>query len=106
MGSPAASGKEDERPQIQVQVPPFWMGKYEITWSQYKPFMELYEVMKKFESKQIRVVTDANLVDAITIPTKLYDPSFTFEKGENPASAGRDHDAVCRQAVHQVAEPH
>jgi formylglycine-generating enzyme required for sulfatase activity len=67
-----------------VQVAPFWMGKYEITWSQYKPFMELYEVLKKFESKQIRTVTDANRVDAITVPTKLYEPTFTFEKGENP----------------------
>jgi sulfatase modifying factor 1 len=84
MGSPASSGKEDERPQIQVQVAPFWMGQYEITWSQYKPFMALYEPMKQFESKQLRKVTDANRVDAITIPTKLYDPTFTFEKGENP----------------------
>ncbi len=84
MGSPASAGKADECPQVRVQVEPFWIGKYEITWSQYKPFMELYEIMKQFEAKQVRVVTDANRVDAITIPTKLYDPTFTFEKGENP----------------------
>jgi sulfatase modifying factor 1 len=29
-------------------------------------------------------VTDANRIDAITAPSKLYDPSFTFASGEDP----------------------
>jgi formylglycine-generating enzyme required for sulfatase activity len=76
--------KEDEGPQIKVQVEPFWMGKHEISWAQYKPYMEMYEVFKNFETQDKRPITDANKADAITAPTRLYDPSFTFEKGENP----------------------
>jgi formylglycine-generating enzyme required for sulfatase activity len=86
MGSPESETgrRPDEGPQIKVQVEPFWMGKHEITWAQYKPFMELYEVFKGFESQSLRKVTDVNKADAITAPTRLYDPTFTFEKGENP----------------------
>jgi formylglycine-generating enzyme required for sulfatase activity len=84
LGSPAGKGKDDERPQVQIEVEPFWMGKYEITWSQYMPFMDMYEVFKRFQSQSVRVVNQGNLVDAITAPTKLYEPSFTFEKGDNP----------------------
>jgi len=41
MGSPAdEDGRdEDEGPQHRVEVAPFWMGKYETTWDQYKSFM-------------------------------------------------------------------
>ena len=42
MGSPAAEpGREDdEGPQHQVRVGAFWMSQCEITWGQYRPFME------------------------------------------------------------------
>ena len=85
-GSPAAEAgrKADEGPTRVVEVEPFWIGKYEITWSQYKPFMEMYEVFKEFESRKVRPVNDSNRADAITAPTRLYDPTFTFEKGEKP----------------------
>lgn len=86
VGSPESEADRDatEGPQFEVTVQPFWMGKYEITWSEYKKFMDLYSVFKTFESKKIRPVTAANKVDAITAPTELYDPSFTFEFGEEP----------------------
>src|SRR5690606_30143891 len=63
---------------------PFWMAEHETTWAQYKPYMDLYNIFKKFQSKSIRLVTDDNRVDAITAPTPLYEPSFTFEYGEDP----------------------
>jgi formylglycine-generating enzyme len=72
----------DEGPQVRVKIEPFWMAKHEVTWIEYKQFMSLYEHFKVFESKQIRQVTDANRIDAITTPTELYDSSFTFENGE------------------------
>jgi formylglycine-generating enzyme required for sulfatase activity len=86
MGSPVseAGHQPSEAPQFEVQLQPFWMGKYEVTWAEYKEYMGLYGVFKEFESQSIREVTDDNRVDAITAPTELYDPSFTFKKGENP----------------------
>jgi formylglycine-generating enzyme required for sulfatase activity len=44
----------------------------------------LYRHLKEFESQRIRLVTDANRVDAVTAPTPLYEPDFTFEYGEDP----------------------
>lgn len=84
MGSPAdESGRsEDEGPQIRVIADPMWVAKREITWEQYKPYMYLYGIFKEFESRGERKVTDGNRVDAITAPTELYDPTFTFEYGE------------------------
>jgi formylglycine-generating enzyme required for sulfatase activity len=86
LGSPSTeTGREDaEGPQITLTIKPFWMGRYEVTWSEYKEFMKLYSVFKDFEAKDIRPVNDDNKVDAITAPTELYDPSFTFELGEEP----------------------
>ncbi len=86
LGSPdsEANRQDDEVPQVEVTVEPFWMGRYEVTWSEYKYFMSLYSVFKNFESKKIRPVNDETKVDAVTAPTELYDPSFTFELGEDP----------------------
>ncbi len=86
LGSPASETdrKEDEGPQVEVTVKPFWMGRHEVTWSEYKYFMNLYSVFKEFESQKVRLVNDETRVDVITAPTELYDPSFTFELGEDP----------------------
>ena len=73
---------EDETPQYQAQLDPFWIGKYEVTWQEYKYFMEMYDVFKDFASRGLRAVNDENRADAITAPTPLYDPSFTFVIGE------------------------
>jgi formylglycine-generating enzyme required for sulfatase activity len=61
-----------------------WVAKKEVTWAQYKEFMQLYGIFKEFESLGQRKVTDENMVDAITAPTELYDPTFTYEYGEEP----------------------
>ncbi|MCH1493965.1 MAG: formylglycine-generating enzyme family protein [Rubripirellula sp.] len=84
MGSPAdeAGRAEDEGPQVKVIAEPMWVGMREITWAQYKPYMYLYGIFKEFESKGERKVTEENRIDAITAPTELYDPTFTFEYGE------------------------
>src|SRR5262249_54372205 len=41
MGSPDSekSRKSDEGPVHEVEVAPFWMGKYEVTWDEYEVFM-------------------------------------------------------------------
>lgn len=84
MGSPAAeAGREDvEGPQRKFTVEPAWVARCEVTWGEYKRFMSLYEVFKTFEQRGIRKVNEDNEVDAITTPTNLYEPEFTFEYGE------------------------
>lgn len=86
LGSPAgeAERSEDEGPQAEVELPPFWIAKTELTWSEYKLFMSLYQIFKKLQSNGIRRVTDENRVDAITVPTPLYESEHTFEFGEDP----------------------
>ncbi|MFK8113735.1 MAG: formylglycine-generating enzyme family protein [Rubripirellula sp.] len=85
MGSPEteANRSDDEGPQFEVVVDPIWVAQRETNWAQYKEYMKLYLIFKDFESKGERSVSDDNLVDAITAPTELYDPSFTFEYGED-----------------------
>lgn len=88
-GSPddAAEHRDDEGPQVEVVVDPMWVAKTEITWAQYQEFMNLYGIFKEFEAKRERTINDANRVDAITAPTVLYDPTFTYEYGEEPLQA-------------------
>jgi formylglycine-generating enzyme required for sulfatase activity len=107
MGSPAseADRNEDEGPQVRVKVEPFWMGKCEVGWGEYKSFMAMYDVFKKLQmlsSNQNDGGADAkneellNIirqhawngdaekewdVDAVTAPTPLYDSSFTYGVG-------------------------
>ena len=44
----------------------------------------LYDAFKGFQIQGERTVTDENKFDAITAPTKLYEPEHTFEYGERP----------------------
>jgi formylglycine-generating enzyme required for sulfatase activity len=60
------------------------MGKHEVTWREYRHFMRMYDLFKGLESRGQRVVNADNRGDAVTAPTPLYDPSFTFILGENP----------------------
>jgi len=86
LGSPEseADRRDDEGPQVKVTVDPMWVAKTEVTWGLYKEFMSLYGIFKEFESTGKRPVNDSNRVDAITAPTELYDPTFTYEYGEEP----------------------
>ncbi len=86
MGSPADEvGREsDEGPQRKIKVEPFWMGKTEVTWGEYKTFMGLYSIFKGFVSSGLHKIDDQNRVDAITVPTPLYEPSHTYEFGDDP----------------------
>jgi formylglycine-generating enzyme required for sulfatase activity len=112
MGSPPdeAERNEDEGPQARIKVAPFWMGKHEVTWGEYKSFMAMYDVFKKLQmlstnrgangaagdggsEDQWRIVQqhawhgDAEKewdVDAVTAPTPLYDSTFTYGVDGDP----------------------
>jgi len=88
MGSPGSEKgrKPAEGPQFEVRVEPFWMGKYPVTWAEYRQFMRLADLFRGFETMQppLRPVTKDRLADAVTAPSNLYDPTFTFRKGQKP----------------------
>ncbi len=86
MGSPETESDRnpDEGPQIDVVVDPMWVARTETNWAQYQEYMNLYSLFKDFESRGERAITDDNKVDAITAPTPLYEPTFTYEYGEEP----------------------
>ena len=85
MGSPEDESlrNEDEGPRIKVEIAPFWMGKYEITWDQYEEFLDKNKIRPSISAD---VPTNPE-VDAISRPSPPYeDPSFGMGKtGGYPA---------------------
>ena len=75
---------QDESPVYSVQIEPFWMAKTELTWAEYKTFLKTYDIFKRLSRQGIRKVSGLDQVDAITVPTPLYEPSFTYKYGEDP----------------------
>jgi formylglycine-generating enzyme required for sulfatase activity len=51
LGSPASEAErgEDEGPLVRVKVEPFWIGKTEVTWGEYRAFMAMYDAFKKMQ---------------------------------------------------------
>jgi len=84
----SADGEEgrtaDEGPAFEVRVEPFWMGQHEVTWAEYKRYMATCNIFMAMQSAGIRPVTEANVADAVTAPSNLYDPTTTFTNGEDP----------------------
>ena len=72
MGSPKSEQGHfgDEGPQHQVEIAPFWMGKFEITWDLYELF-----VAREIDSKRPQQVEGEEVyidVDAVTGATQPY----------------------------------
>ena len=86
LGSPAnePGRAPTEGPQVEIEVEPFWMSTYEVTWSEYKQYMAMYQVFKKLAAAKLQPVTAANKGQIVTAPSSLYDPTFTFKLGDNP----------------------
>jgi len=86
MGSPedAEMSYEDEQPQIEITVTPFWMAKTETTWAQFDLYTDLHDVFKSFQRTKTRKVTEENKADAITVASTLYDSSYTYYNGDGP----------------------
>lgn len=66
------------------ELGPYWIGRTEVTWAEYRQYMNLCTVFERFNDAGVRQVTDDNRIDAITAPSKLYEPGFTFDSGEEP----------------------
>jgi len=86
MGSPKSEANrgENEGPQFEVEIKPFWIGQYEVTWSEYKSYMAMHDIFKGFETHKLRPLSDEKSPLVISAPSNLYDTSFTYRNGEEP----------------------
>lgn len=88
MGTPESEPghQKDESPQRKVKVDPFWMGKLEVTWDEYRLFM--------FSNMAKEDVNKDEVVDAISRPTRPY-VEMSFGMGLNgfPAISMTQHAA-------------
>jgi formylglycine-generating enzyme required for sulfatase activity len=78
--------RKDESPQRKVKVDPFWMGKHEVTWDEYRLFM--------FSQMAREDVNKDGVVDAISRPTRPYvEMSFGMGIDGYPAISMTQHAA-------------
>jgi formylglycine-generating enzyme required for sulfatase activity len=87
MGSPAAEPerKDDEGPQHEVKIEPFWMGKCEVTWNEYEIWMFSLDIQRR-ELNKVAATDSEKAADAVTRPTKPYtDMTFGMGKEGFPA---------------------
>ena len=83
MGSPAdeEGRNDDEGPQRQVEVAPFWMGATEVTWDEYDVFSFRRDEQRRKLAAISPTAFDAK-ADAVTRPTKPY-TDMTFDMGHD-----------------------
>lgn len=96
MGSPEseAERKANEGPQRKVSVDPFWMGKYEVTWDEYEPFMVTKVDRRKDGSRLDFEPAIHSDVDAVSGPTAPYiEMSFGMGQKGYPAISMTQHAA-------------
>jgi formylglycine-generating enzyme required for sulfatase activity len=95
MGSPdgESSRKDDEGPQHEIEIKPFWMGKCEVTWDEYEIWMFEIDIQRRKLNK-VEPTEREKQADAVTRPTKPY-TDMTFGMGEEgfPAICMTQHAA-------------
>jgi formylglycine-generating enzyme required for sulfatase activity len=89
MGSPdkEPNRKDDEGPQHKVRIEPFWMGKHEVTWTEY----DIWSFNLDIQRRKVNGIDATNLdklADGITRPTKPY-TDMTFDMGHD------NYPAIC-----------
>ncbi len=97
MGSPAdeAGRKDDEGPQREVAISPFWMSKFEITWDVYDVWASDLDLFIREQTK-VKPNKRDTLADAFQVsqPTKPYmDMSFGMGTRGYPAICMTQHAA-------------
>ena len=93
MGSPASEAhrNDDEGPQHEVKIEPFWMEQCEVTWDQYELFMYPEETKEAAPSEGVTNYTSP-LADAVSRPSKPYvEMSFGMGKSGYPAISMTQH---------------
>ncbi len=84
----------DERPGHYVKVDPFWMGKFEITWDLFEPFM-ISGVRRDNKGQRLQFSLDnTTMPDVVSAPTSPYtEMSFGMGRGGFPAVCMTHHAA-------------
>lgn len=96
MGSPEseANREEDEGPQVEVTVAPFWMGRFEVTWDEYEPYMITQVDRYKWGARTDYDPAEHTIVDAVSQPTAPYtEMSFGMGQKGYPAISMTQHAA-------------
>ena len=96
MGSPASEPKraDDEGPQVKVTLAPFWIGKFEVTWDEYEPYMITQVDRAKNGARKDYNPQTHGLVDAVSQPTQPYvEMSFGMGQKGYPAISMTQHGA-------------
>jgi formylglycine-generating enzyme required for sulfatase activity len=87
MGSPAGEDgrNDDEGPQHEIEIEPFWMGKCEVTWNEYEVWTFSLDIQRRELAKIVPTELEKK-ADAVTRPTKPYtDMTFGMGKEGFPA---------------------
>jgi len=87
MGSPEseADRNDNEGPQLEVEIEPFWMGKCEVTWEEYDSWSLKLDMQRRKLKRDAGGNEFSNwelLVDAIARPTNAY-TDMTFGMGHD-----------------------
>jgi formylglycine-generating enzyme required for sulfatase activity len=97
MGSPAteAGRSPDEGPQHGVEMRPFWMGKYEVTWDEYDQYWKKEDAAQRPANPSPK----EREADAVSRPTDPYaDETFGHGREKHPVLCITHHAAMeyCR----------
>ena len=95
MGSLDTEADRDpsEGPVHEIDIDPFWMGKYEITWEQYEIWGDELDTIRRRLLKSKSSPRDS-IVDGFTRPTEPYtDMTFGMGSGTHPAICMTQHAA-------------
>jgi len=96
MGSPEDEEDrgDNEGPRVTVELSPFWMGKCEVTWDEYEPFMVTQVDREKHGARKDYDPTVHEIVDGISQPTPPYtEMSFGMGQSGFPAISMTQHAA-------------
>ena len=63
--------RDDEGPRYRATVSPFWIGKYEVTWDEFEPFM-ITAVPRRKDGTRVDPQSAEAFADLISSPTSPY----------------------------------
>jgi formylglycine-generating enzyme required for sulfatase activity len=87
---------EKEGDSLEVTLSPFWMGKSEVTWDEYDPFMNATAIPRQKDGTVLDFARDAitNDIDFVARPTTPYHPmTFGMAREGHPAISMTQHAA-------------
>ncbi|HBT77932.1 MAG TPA: sulfatase-modifying factor protein [Planctomycetaceae bacterium] len=98
LGSPEGEeGRlEDEGPQHEIEIQPFWMEEHETTWDEFK--MYALKLLRELRSKEKKLTDRDTLADAFAMPTAPYAISpISYSKSSKPAHPASGMTYYCAQ---------